>query len=581
MLNAPTPLFRAPLLLLLALTAACGTDESGSASVTGQTDAGDASGAADTDPTDTGAADTDPTDTGAADTDPTDTSTADTDPTDTSAADTDPTDTSPADTDPTDTSTADTDPTDTDLVDTDPADTADTDPADTADTDPADTTDTSADTGTELPGDGGLPWLVDPEAIPSATDLFPLSVQSGAMRSQSVLLWTFVTTSETVRLRVWRDDALTGERLLVRDELVTPNGDGYLHAPVDGLLPGTWYQYAFFSEAGDGLLARSPVGRVKTAPAPGDLSPVVVTATSCTSASQRPYSALGAMANRTDAELFLHLGDQSYNDGITDLGGFRDAWRSTLTEPGYLALHQAMGTFQTWDDHEVDNDYNPTTIAPSILANAFQSYFETFPVERGPSGGIWTNYEWGDTVEFIILDSRSERYQPDNSYYISQAQMDFVKDRLTNSTAHFKVLLNSVPITDMPTGYFGESDRWEGYDRQRDELLNHITDNDIRNVWFLSGDFHIGMVTRVNNSGPARRIHEIAVGPGDNRNPAASLLDTLENFGGTDQLIWHTTSLQSSVQTLLTFDPARNQVRIEFRGADGTTYYDEWLSEGS
>jgi phosphodiesterase/alkaline phosphatase D-like protein len=71
-----------------------------------------------------------------------------------------------------------------------------------------------------------------------------------------------------------------------------------------------------------------------------------------------------------------------------------------------------MGTFQTWDDHEVDNDYNPTTIAPSILANAFQSYFETFPVERGPSGGIWTNYEWGDTVEFIILDSRAERYSP-------------------------------------------------------------------------------------------------------------------------------------------------------------------------
>jgi hypothetical protein len=89
------------------------------------------------------------------------------------------------------------------------------------------------------------------------------------------------------------------------------------------------------------------------------------------------------------------------------------------------------------------------------------------------------------------------------------------------------------------------------------------------------------MVTRVNNSGPARRIHEIAVGPGDNRNPAASLLDTLENFSGTDQIIWNTSSLQSSVQTVLTFDPARNQVRIEFRGADGTTYYDEWLSEGS
>jgi hypothetical protein len=89
------------------------------------------------------------------------------------------------------------------------------------------------------------------------------------------------------------------------------------------------------------------------------------------------------------------------------------------------------------------------------------------------------------------------------------------------------------------------------------------------------------MVTRVNNSGPARRIHEIAVGPGDNSNPAASLLDTLERFSGTDQLIWNTTSFQSSVQTILTFDPGRNQVRIEFREPDGDPIYDVWLSEGS
>ncbi len=565
------------LLLTLSTAAACGTDEAGNATFnveadaadTAQEDASSDSGGADTD-----LADADP-DTGGADTDPTDI-----DP-DTGVADTDPTDTDP------DTAVEDTDLTDTDL---DTADTAiedtDLDTADTAveDTD-LDTADTAvedtADTDPGIPGDGGVPWPVDPEAVVSATDLFPLSVQSGAMRSESVLLWTFVTGAETVLLRVWRDDAITGERLLVYEQPVTPNGDGYLHAPVSGLLAGTWYQYAFFSEAGDGLLARSPIGRVKTAPAPGDLAPVVVATTSCTNATQRPYAALSSMANRADADLFLHLGDQSYNDGLSDLGGFRDAWRSTLTEPGYLALHQAMGFFQTWDDHEVDNDYDPTTVAPSILSNAFQSYYETFAVERGPSGGLWNNYAWGDTVEFIILDSRSERYVPDRSYYISQAQMDFVKERLTNSTAHFKVLLNSVPITDMPTGYVGESDRWEGYDRQRDELLNHITDNDIRNVWFLSGDFHIGMVTRVSNTGPARRIHEIAVGPGDNRNPAASLLDTLETFSGTDQLLWHTTSLQSSVQTVLTFDPVRNQVRIEFRGADGTAYYDQWLSEGS
>jgi alkaline phosphatase D len=159
--------------------------------------------------------------------------------------------------------------------------------------------------------------------------------------------------------------------------------------------------------------------------------------------------------------------------------------------------------------------------------------------------------------------------------------MDWFLERLSTSTAHFKVVLNSVPITDMPTGYFGEGDRWEGYARQRDRVINHIVDGDIRNVWFLSGDFHIGMVTRINDEGGGRRIHEIAVGPGGNTNPAASTLDILEFFSGVDQQIFHTGSFDTEVQTLLTFDPARNEVHIEFIDADGDVLYDEWLAEGS
>ena len=46
-----------------------------------------------------------------------------------------------------------------------------------------------------------------------------------------------------------------------------------------------------------------------------------------------------------------------------------------------------------------------------------------------------------------------------------------------------------VPITNMPPPLWGnQNDRWQGYPPQREELLNHIIDADVRNVVFISGD---------------------------------------------------------------------------------------------
>ncbi|MBU6163197.1 MAG: alkaline phosphatase D family protein, partial [Myxococcales bacterium] len=276
--------------------------------------------------------------------------------------------------------------------------------------------------------DGAEPWPTDPTVVPEAAELFPLSVQAGAMRAASALLWTFVADAQPVELRVWREGD-GGERLLAYEATVASDAAGYLHAPVEGLRAGTWYRYAFFrvNEAGE-LQQRSPIGRFSTAWAPGVRAPLTVASTSCTNQRFRPLDAVERMAERDDISLFLHTGDQHYNDGYETLEEFRNGWRSQLAEQAYRRMHETVGFYQTWDDHEVDNDYDPTSIASSILRAAVQSYDESFAIERGPEGGIWTYYVWGDTAEFIILDSRSERFVPDDSYYMSQAQLDWFLD---------------------------------------------------------------------------------------------------------------------------------------------------------
>ena len=113
----------------------------------------------------------------------------------------------------------------------------------------------------------------------------------------------------------------------------------------------------------------------------------------------------------------------------------------------------------------------------------------------------------------FILDCRQER-TPSRGEYVSVAQMTWLKSALSSSPCHFKVILNSVPIAQLPDVWLMEDDRWQGYPRQRDELLNFIVDTPIDNVWFLAGDFHIGAVWRVESSGPRQQIWEILCGPG-------------------------------------------------------------------
>jgi phosphodiesterase/alkaline phosphatase D-like protein len=56
----------------------------------------------------------------------------------------------------------------------------------------------------------------------------------------------------------------------------------------------------------------------------------------------------------------------------------------------------------------------------------------------------------------------------------------------------------------------GGSDRWDGYPRERAELLHYINEKRIRGVYFLSGDMHYAAITRIPKSGG---LKDITAGP--------------------------------------------------------------------
>ena len=84
---------------------------------------------------------------------------------------------------------------------------------------------------------------------------------------------------------------------------------------------------------------------------------------------------------------------------------------------------------------------------------------------------------------------------------------------LLASTAKFKIVLSEDAIQQF---YALPYDRWEGYGAERSEILNHIRDNDISNVVFLTTDLHANIANDVfidKTTDPTPIAYEAISGP--------------------------------------------------------------------
>jgi len=407
----------------------------------------------------------------------------------------------------------------------------------------------------------------DPQAVPLDATVFDRALCAGAVRDTGVIITSFAAAPPSpVRLKLWRDADVAGQVMMVFDEEVVPT-EGYIKTTPEGLAPGTQYHYGLFTDDGGGPTGRSDLGRFRTAPRPTESPVLTIGASACTNWNYRPYVALTRTADE-DVDLFIQLGDMAYNDGSLTLADFRDNWRLTLQDPGYRDILSSTASLFTWDDHEVTNNDGRFQLPTQTVLDARQAWFEALPVPDDENYTIWTSYRWGATAEVFVMDCRSER-QPatrtsDDPIYISKAQMAWLKDGLLNSPCHFKILMNSVPMTQLPSFAPAAEDRWDGYAAQRQELLDHITGNDIRNVWVLSGDFHVGAVGRVMPDGPASRIHEFLCGPGGNS--AEGIIgalgpDVIKDAFPPGQLDYFAGTIAA---TVIRFDPEADTVNVRF-----------------
>lgn len=414
----------------------------------------------------------------------------------------------------------------------------------------------------------------DPGALPEAgLATFPIGVWSSDPTSDdgaslAITLAARYLGEGPLELIVFRVDAFSSASLpigpIVHRAAVSVGEGGFvrfdLRSAEVAFRAHTDHAFVFVS-TGD----RSPVGRFKTPPAV-DATPVITLGvTSCASYTFRPFQVL-ERASESDLDAFILLGDTTYADDARSLDDYRGNWQRNLQQPGYTKLRPRIPTIATWDDHEVDNNWNPETFDGARLVSATRCFFEhTTP--RSTSPQIWRSLRFGHTVEVFILDGRGERRPSTRTssdpLYISNAQRDWLVAGLNGSPCMFKLVANTVSIAKWPPLYLGGDDRWQGYAKQREHVLSQTAD--VTGVIWVAGDFHFGSVHRIDPpDGPFHQMTEVLVGPVAHLNPGLSIV---ELTGDKRQFEW--LSGERNYGRFI-FDPTANKLTIEHVAPGGT-----------
>ena len=274
---------------------------------------------------------------------------------------------------------------------------------------------------------------------------FSLGVASGSPLPHSVILWTRIlvdpldaTATAAAPLAVsvrWEVADDEGFRRIAASGVASalPALGHSVHVDVTGLSPGRWYWYRFM--LGDAL---SPVGRTRTAPAPGEMpSMLKLAVASCQHGEFGSYGAHRHIAAAAP-DLVAFLGDYIYEWGpyrLTHpdsavrshesftLAHYRARYAQYKSDADLQAAHQAAPWIVTWDDHEVANDYaggRERQGAPGFMARragAYQAFYEHMPLRLAPPGQtdfaslrMFQRYDWGRLARFYLLDDR--QYTP-------------------------------------------------------------------------------------------------------------------------------------------------------------------------
>ena len=389
-------------------------------------------------------------------------------------------------------------------------------------------------------------------AAAAGSDPFTLGVASGDPTSSGMVLWTRLAVEplaedgsggmgdKPVEVR-WELATDARMRQVVRRGTVAaePRWGHSVHLEVDGLASGREYWYRF--RVDDQL---SPIGHTRTLPPAASFASCRAVAVSCAHYEGGYFEAYRHAAEE-QPDVVLALGDYIYegagvasrfrtHPGSTclSLGDYRRRYALYTAEPQTQQLRAAAPWMVTWDDHEVQDNWAglyprdgvPTDAWRARRAGAIQAFWENQPLRPSAlrSDGelrLYQRFRWGRLAAFDILDTRQYRdLQACNDggktwwFADCAAQADPARTILGDDQESWLLDGLQSPVTwnlygqgvffakrDISEGEVTTlgSDGWDGYQADRDTLIDGWRNAGVANPVVLTGDVHMHFANEI------------------------------------------------------------------------------------
>jgi phosphodiesterase/alkaline phosphatase D-like protein len=340
---------------------------------------------------------------------------------------------------------------------------------------------------------------------------------SGALTATSATVVAKMTNpSTTCKLVVSTSSSLISP-VFSADATASTANNRMAKMNITGLVPNTTYYYAIQS---NGVIDNSSddIGKFKT-PVNGAFSYKFTVGSCAVSSNHQVYTIM----NSKTPLFHLSTGDINYDNpnSATNINVHRLPYEQNMlsqTPTRNFFINTPLA--HVWDDHDYCGDNSTGSSSGRTNARlAYQEYVPHYPLASGAGNvPIYQSFTIG-RVHFILSDLRSERF---GSSIMGNAQKTWFKNQCLFARN------NNLMIAWVSGVSFGgnRSDNWGGFVAERTELSNFFRDNNIKNMFILSGDAHMLAIDNGSN-------HDFSTGTNNPNDYPVFQAAAINNVGST------------------------------------------------
>jgi alkaline phosphatase D len=210
-------------------------------------------------------------------------------------------------------------------------------------------------------------------------------------------------------------------------------------------------------------------------------------------------------------DLFMFLGDNIYGD-TDDMKVLEKKYDFQKNQVDYKKLRTTMPVIGLWDDHDYGkNDAGKEYPFKEESQQLFLDFFDVSKTDvRREREGVYSSHDinWNSkTIRVILLDARYFRdslerinrvYQKNETgTVLGEEQWSWLENQLSDDAVSLYIIASGIQMIPEDHDY----EKWANFPKERQRLLDLIQEKQPKGVVLLSGDRHIGEISRIDLEG--------------------------------------------------------------------------------